>query len=300
MKLLSPAEICKYEWRRELFAQKIAEKSQFTLKNMECVVIESYTHDIMTATQNELRNARFLDNNFQWHKLSDFVKTSEFGGLGEGSSVRRENDALISLNNQLAAIDEEVHLMVGHKFHIVTHAISTPGTPKSDFELVDKHGRSVAWISHKHGTKPTHFQQWGGISENADPFIANHPEVNDFVESIKKKYKNGLVPGTTLYRPLKSGNLKCHSVYGRDSGYPTGKNNVDLVLQGNVKLVYNYHECWHTIQGSTHTHLNGDIIEGNYEPCLYAVYKTDRSDKGIKNARITINPLASRNKRTLI
>ena len=35
-------------------------------------------------------------------------------------------------------------------------------------------------------------------------------------------------------------------------------------------------------------------IRGQYEPILLGVYKGDRSDHGIKGARITINPLGGR------
>lgn len=304
MKSLSPVEIVKYNYRRELFAQKINEQTDFELVDGSLVRVQGYTHDILTATQVELRAARFLDHNFQWHKLSDFAKTSEFGGKGNG--LKREDDALKSLNKQIEDLKAEwqvsfIPIRVGSKVHKIQFAMSTPGTVKSDFELVNESNESVIWISHKHGTKPTHFQQWGGVSDQAGLAIANHSEVLDFAASIKKKFPNGLPAKTTLWRPICSGNLKCRSVYGPDAfNLDLGRDNVSLVLQGDVKLVWNWVTEDFSIQGTTHTHVNGEEIGGDYEPALYAVYKTDRSDKGIVNARITINPTSSRNKRTLI
>lgn len=303
MKSLSPAEIVKYNYRRELIAQKIKDVSPFELMNGDITYIYDCTHDILTATQAELKYARFLGAHDSIYKLSDFAKNAEFGGKGNG--LKREDDALNSLNAQLEAIKAEwgvtsIPVCCGSNIFQITCAMSTSGTPKSDFELVDRNAESAIWISHKHGTKPTHFQQWGGISEAADPYIANHLEVKAFADAISKKYPNGLPAKTTLYRPIKSGNLKCHSVYGKEVHRGQSKNSVSLVLQGDVKLVWNWIGEYYTIQGSTHTHFCGEEITGDYEPTLYAVYKTDRSDKGIKNCRITINPLASRNKRILI
>ena len=83
------------------------------------------------------------------------------------------------------------------------------------------------------------------------------------------------------------------AVYGQDVGAPrTGVNNIDLLLQGPVKLKRTGSS--YEVTSSIHTKSNGQPISGLYEPILLAVYKGDRSDHGIKGARITINPLGGR------
>ena len=83
------------------------------------------------------------------------------------------------------------------------------------------------------------------------------------------------------------------AVYGHDvKKGTTGVNNVDLVIQGPLKLkkVGSYYE----VTSSYHTKSNNESITGQYEPIFLGVYKGDRSDHGIKGARITINPLGGR------
>jgi hypothetical protein len=63
------------------------------------------------------------------------------------------------------------------------------------------------------------------------------------------------------------------------------------MLQGNVKLTKagSYYKI-----SATHTHTNGDKMEGDYEPVFMAIYKGDRSDFGIKGTRVVIAPIGSR------
>jgi len=306
MKSLSPAEICKYTWRRELILKKIKEQSPFELMNGANVLIHHFTRRfrILDATQDEFRQFRLYDHEGNEYKLSDLAKTSEFGGKGNG--LKRENDALNALNRHLHNTDRcefstgLVPVYVCGQVHHISHAESTPGTPKADFHLINGNGEECIWISHKHGSKPIHFQQWGGVSGLSDTFMAYNEHINRFARDIEKLYPRGLVAGTTLFREFQDTRLKVVSVYGKNYGQEYGRDNVQLVLQGDVKLVWNFSKKAFVIQGSAHTYENGDEILGEYEPTLYAVYKTDRSDKGVKNCRITINPLGSRNKRTRI
>ena len=101
-------------------------------------------------------------------------------------------------------------------------------------------------------------------------------------------FPTGMPNATTVGRKISSSKLKKMAVYGQDVGNgSTGINNVDIVLQGPVKLkkVGSYYEVTSSFKPS---------VRGQYEPILLAVYKGDRSDHGIKGARITINPLGGR------
>ena len=70
------------------------------------------------------------------------------------------------------------------------------------------------------------------------------------------------------------------------------ENNVDTTLQGILRIdkVGN----GYVVRASNHENKNGEVITGTYEPMFLAVYKGDRSDHGIKGARITINPVGGR------
>ena len=106
-------------------------------------------------------------------------------------------------------------------------------------------------------------------------------------------FPDGMPNATTVGRKINSPKLKKMAVYGQDVGAPrTGVNNIDLLLQGPVKLKRTGSS--YEVTSSIHTKSNGQAISGLYEPIFLAVYKGDRSDHGIKGARITINPLGGR------
>ena len=48
------------------------------------------------------------------------------------------------------------------------------------------------------------------------------------------------------------------------------------------------------------THSNGSTLPPEYQPVLMAIYKGDRSDYGIKNARINLYSKSGRIKRQMI
>jgi hypothetical protein len=165
--------------------------------------------------------------------------------------------------------------------------------PKSDFSFVDTKGKAVGFISHKDGTSPKGFQQWSGTSQQNANEIYKHKETQDFIKTLKGMFPDGMPNATTVGRKINSPKLKKMAVYGQDVGAPrTGINNVDVLLQGTVKLKRTGSS--YEVTSSIHTKSNGQPISGLYEPILLAVYKGDRSDHGIKGARITINPLGGR------
>lgn len=229
----------------------------------------------------------------------DFLKTPEFGGKGKGASTKQENAELIRLRKQIDKIKSDeglqaITIQVDNKKYSVAGVESTPGSPKSDFHLIDEKGNEVVWISHKDGRSPKDFQQWGGISQRKEPKIHNHPEVQSFIKDLKQKeeYSNGLPPATSVYRKIKDRKLKNLSVYGNEYGGSLGRQNVSILIQGPVKLVksagvYKFQ--------SNHIHYNGDDVDDQgFEPVLAAIYKGDRNDAGIKGTRIVIMPIQGR------
>lgn len=229
-------------------------------------------------------------------RLTQLYKDSEFSGRTQRTTAA-EDAEVKSLNEQLKKIMEDtgvdyVTVKVGKKTYNVVSVTSTPGTPKSDFSFVDVNGRPVGHISHKDGSNPRGFQQWSGTSQRVEPGIFAHRETQAFIQELKQMFPNGLPPASTLGRKIKDERLKKMAVYGSQFGSVPGINNVDVTLQGTVKLVKQ--GTIYKLTGSAHENANGSIIGGGYEPIFLAVYKGDRSDHGIKGARITINPREGR------
>jgi hypothetical protein len=303
MASLSPKELLKYDWRVEVFLRKYKSKDKkertFDLVNNKKV---SFIYDADVAkvvsrkNQVQLRTIRLLGEDGNEYKLSDLEKSAEFGGKGAGSGTLKEDIELQSLIKQLNDIRKKqktgtVPIKVGGKTFNVADAITTPGTPKSDFHLVDDNGKEVVWISHKDGRTAKDFQQWGGISKRSEPTIFSHPETQSFIDDLKKTYPDGLPRRTTLYRKIKDDKLKNFSVYGNQYGNDEGRQNVSILIQGPIKLqksgnVYKF--------VSNHVHYNGEKMTGDFEPVLTAIYKGDRSDAGVKGTRIVIMPIAGR------
>ena len=228
-------------------------------------------------------------------RLTELYKDSEFSGRTQATTAK-EDAEVISINKQLTKIMDKlgtdfVPLKVGKTTYQVGLCESTPGTPKCDFHFAGQSGY-VGHVSHKAGTSPRGFQQWAGTSQRVEPTIYGHPETQAFINTLMNMFPNGMPPATTVGRKIQDEGLKKLAVYGQNYGGPTGENNVDVTMQGTLNILKrgNYYE----LMSSGHKMNNGDRITGGYEPIFLAVYKGDRSDHGIKGARITINPIGGR------
>lgn len=223
----------------------------------------------------------------------DFLKTPEFGGKGIGFGTQAEDRELAVLRKGIeAAMEKEksgvLEMIVGKQTVIVSGVETTPGVPKSDFHLVDDKGNEVAWISHKDGTKPSDFQQYGGLS---NAIFKTHPEVISFMKDVKEKYPDGMPPRTSVSRPVKDRKLANQSVWGTDFGRKRGRNNVDEFHQGPMKVVKVGTKYKIT---SNHYDTNGSVPTGEYSCIFFARYTGDRGANiaGIfqPNARIGVFP----------
>ena len=295
---LSGNEMYKYPFRVEVFVQKYTNKEPFTLvsgKKIE-LVEDKEIIKALRAEQSTTR-MRLLGADGNTYAFKDLLKSAEFGGKGAGGSTIKEDRELMSLRDQLEKIKKEtksvtVPIRIKNKTYHAEGAESTPGTPKSDFHLLDKDGKEIVWISHKDGKGPKDFQQWGGVSQRKEPTIFRHKETQQFINDLKEEFPNGLPRATSLYRKIKDKNLKMLSVYGNAFGNPLGRQNCTILIQGPVKLVKksNYY-----VFESNHIHENGDSVdEDGFEPVFMAIYKGDRSDAGVKGTRIVIMPIAGR------
>ena len=297
MSSLSPGELFKYDWRREIFLKKYKNKEPFDLvdgskkvfiPNKEIIGIVERGVNPSALTKLGLVTS---DGNI--YAFSKLEKTKEFGGKGAGFGTTKEDIELTSLQEQILELKSKlqsatVPIRVGNKTYNIAGAASTPGTPKSDFHLVDNDGKECVWISHKDGRSAKDIQQWGGMTEAA---IKNLPEIKKFAKDVFDKF-DGVIPrATTVARKIKSPKLKNLSVYGVDYGKSLGQQNVSILIQGPVKLIlfgksYKF--------ASNNIHLNGDPIKGDFEPVLMAMYKGDRNNFNVRGARFAIQGIGSR------
>lgn len=298
MSNLGGSELYKYEWRAEVFLRKFRAQEPFELSGGRKVQFVP-SKSIITAIEKRqpTTQLRLIDAKGNEYQFNELVKNAEFGGKGAGSGTAKEDRELNSLIHQIEDAKEKeasatIRVSVGNKTYEVFTAESTPGTPKSDFHLLNINRKEVVWISHKDGRGPKDFQQWGGVSARVEPAINSHPEVQKFISDIRKKYPQGLPRATTLYRKIRDKKLKMYSVYGNQFGGPLGRQNTSILLQGPVKLVKRgkVYEL-----ESNHVHLNGESVDsGGFEPVLMAIYKGDRDNEGIKGTRLAIQPIQSR------
>ena len=106
-------------------------------------------------------------------------------------------------------------------------------------------------------------------------------------------YPDGIPPATTVARKIQDRGLRMKAVYGNQYT-PNAKpstQNVDILLQGNVSIqpVGNRYKLTAPIN-----HNSGEDIVGQSEPVFMAIYKGDRSNYGIKGARLVISAKGGR------
>jgi len=306
-------DLTRRPFRMEIFFDKLKNKEPFGTKYGEIIlnpnmIIDNKTQDVYTAdnlkqifSQKGIQLTFVTSNGKKIEYPKDFLKTSEFGGKGKGTSVSAENFALKKLNNTIEILKEETrstYLTIKHKGKVykITHAESTPGTPKSDFHLVGLDGKPVFWISHKASKKGNalDFQQYGGLQELDK--ATKSKDIESFVDAvkifIKVNHPNAKVypDKTSLFRKVKDKNVILKSMYGIDYGKKYGKQNVQVLIQGDIILENKgkYFE----IYGSTHTMNNGELPKGGYEAVYFSRKSADRTNFGIKGARFFVVPIA--------
>ena len=236
-------------------------------------------------------------------RLSQLFKDDAFK-TRTGNPTAKEEEQIKLVREQLEKIKEKIgsdfiKLRVGNNTYEVTEVEDTPGTPKSDMNFIGRNGVRLGFCSLKDGATAGAIQQWGGASVSREPLIASHPEVTAFVETARKMFPKEIPQGTTVAREITDPKLRMQGIYGSGYGGSLGVNNVDVLLQGTVKInAINFTE--YKITGSAMTHSNGSTLPPEYQPVLMAIYKGDRSDYGIKNARINLYSKSGRTKRQMI
>lgn len=301
MATLNPNELAKRN-NFNVFLSRIRAGKEFTLSESNGQKIK-LNKSILTQLSsinhfNRFKSGRSImlpTSSGQYINLTQIYKDSEFSGRTQATTAQ-EDAQIIRVNQQLQDIFDKlgtdfIPLKVGSTTYQVGLCESTPGTPKCDFHFRGISGY-VGHVSHKAGSGPKAFQQWSGTSARVEPTIYNHPETQAFINTLLEIFPNGMPPATTVGRKIQDETLKKLAVYGNGFGGPKGENNVDITMQGvlNIQSRGRYYEL--TCTG--HKMNNGDRINGSYEPVFLGVYKGDRSDHGIRGARVIIQPIGGR------
>ena len=236
-------------------------------------------------------------------RLSQLYKDSAFVTRTQNTNAK-EDLQIRSVREQLEKIKEKIgsdfiKLKVGNNTYEVTEVESTPGTPKSDMNFIGRNGVRLGFCSLKSGVTAASIQQWGGTSVSREPTIAADPEVQAFVKTAKEMFPTEIPQGTTIARKISNQKLRMQAIYGSSYGGSFGINNVDVVLQGTVRINA-ISPTEYKITGSAMTHNNGSTLPSEYEPVLMAIYKGERNNYGIKNARLVISAIGGRTNKQMV
>lgn len=212
------------------------------------------------------------------------------GGLDvEAAAIATLQSALsVAIMSNGAPIDVRLR---GRTVKNCAQVIKTAGTPKSDFHIADPAGRPLIHISHKKGSTPRDFQQWGGLTETR---IVQHREVKAFITKCQLLYGSAIPSGESVYMPIKDKDLKMMAIFGVDYDKAgISENKVDVLIQGDPGIKQ-FSGGSFELTATGHLHHYGDLPTGGFDPVLAMIYKGDRDQFGIRGARASIYPAAGR------
>jgi len=224
--------------------------------------------------------------------VSTIQKLEEVAGIGRGNSVGI--DVLvpgIGMFIGITGIEKVSNRIHGRE-------------AKSDFVFKNSLGRGVLYISHKDGSGPDAFGQYGGVSTVAGNIqdaakIYNHPEVQQYLNKLYRLYddsitgvnkiknnpfnQNGKLT-TAVFSLIKDPSLVNMSVYGPDYGGDYGPDNVHLIGQGQFifnPLINDEGDIYFRLSFSGHQSLNGqtkDFLDNSsgYRAALITTYRAGR------------------------
>ena len=312
MAALSPDELRKRN-NFTLFVNRIKTNGYFTLNEgngQKVQITQKFAYQLKSLADLEKfkdnRNSVILPTGSTGSssiRLSQLYKDNLFK-TRTGNPKAKEEEQIKLVREQLEKIKEKIgsdfiKLRVGNNTYEVTEVEDTPGTPKSDMNFIASNCVRLGFCSLKSGATAASIQQWGGTSISREPIIAADPEVQAFVKTAKEMFPTEIPQGTTVARKISNQKLRMQAIYGSGYGGSFGINNVDVVLQGTVRI-NSISPTEYKITGSAMTHNNGSTLPSEYEPVLMAIYKGERNNYGIKNARLVISAIGGRTKKQMV
>ena len=271
------------------------------------------------------KNPMLLTADGKTIRITDLKKTEDLGGKSSTRFLEKEYAARGQLQQLIDSVllqantdSITINFIDSHGNKLLT-ARNVTGVddqgkiggvdPKADFVLICK-GSNPVYISHKDGTKPNDFGQWGGVSQKAGIEISEHPEVVQFAQDLKNsqyvRQQDGryfLNTNSTIGRKIKDTKLKLMAIFGNefDKSGAGSPQNVDIVAQGIFKLSQNQEGTYNL----TCAHMMGrqaftDDFGTGYEPIIIVRYGGQRASHGINGARMLIYPISGRKVREFI
>jgi hypothetical protein len=290
-------------FRFKIAADKVAKKSPFTLNQGSPKTLSFIDPEYQTAFENaddskikQLAGSNvntftfFEDEAGEEYSISDLSKDKDFGGKGAGSGTVVEDSNLRALNDKIQSLieknnGESISVIVNSKkFDGIIGAKSQFGTPKADFNLINSEEKPVVFISHKKaggkGASAGDFIRWSGYT-----MYAEHPEVKAFNEALVKFLQDnnlqGLPQKSRFISPIQDGELIQKLIYGPDYGGANSKDNVNIILQGEIDLLPKGNNTYELT--AQHVQAPPSLPEGEYQPYLTSSYRADREMFGIPN-----------------
>jgi hypothetical protein len=225
--------------------------------------------------------------------IATLQKLQEISGIGRGNNVGI--DLLIpgiGMFTGITSIEKVPNRIHGRE-------------AKSDFAFKNALGKKILFISHKDGTGPDAFGQYGGVSESSSGNIQdaakiyNNSEVQSYLSRLYQLYddavnKGRLIPNNpfnsngkltkAVYKLVSSSGLVNMSVYGPDYGGSYGPDNVHLIGQGQFifnPLVNSDGDIYYRLSFSGPMELNGQtgpFLNNNsgYRATLITTYRDGR------------------------
>lgn len=286
---LSAPEMRSRPTRFDIFLNKIKEKTPFTTTaGDEFQIPEEGNEVLITALQ--ARDPAAYKSAFSSiitvppnavSSPTRIRKTGEFGGIGSGKRLEKEDAQIVQIQEALDEISP-VDVSVGRKVAKGVIAVETVvGTPKADCVLKDVSDNVVAAISLKDADFPTQMQQWGGISK-----FSSHPEVREFVEDLKAiqaDSADGRI-NKAYYRQIEDADLAKAMCYGDGSG-PT--NDCDMIIASRAPIGISASGKFE----ATNIFYAPEIPPDEWYPTFWATYRTGRgSGLGLSDIRVGIYP----------
>jgi ribosomal protein L21E len=294
-------------FRFKIITDKIANSKPFSLNQGTPKILTFINPEYQTAFENaddnkikQLAGSNinsfmfFEDEAGEEYSIQDLSKDKDFGGRGVGSGTVVEDSNLKALNDKIQSFIEKndvksINVIVNGKlFEGIVGAETQPNTPKADFNLItlDKNNNivPVVFISYKKaggkGASAGDFIRWSGYTKYAD-----HPEVKAFNEALVKFLQDnnlqGLPNESRFIAPIQDSELIQKLIYGPDYGGENSKDNVNIILQGEINLLPKGNNTYELT--AQYIQAPPSLPKGDYQPYLTAAYRADRKMFGIPN-----------------
>ena len=227
------------------------------------------------------------DESGKRYSITAVAKTKELGGKGVGGTLGPERAAIASLEKQFQEIGKPITVILNDvPYEGITGVSNVKENQKADFALVDSKEPRI-FISYKPGSSVRDVISYGGITGES----AKTEEVSKFIEAVKNKTTDMKGLGYEFGAPLTDELVAQRAIYGSGYGASFGINNVQALMQGDVKLVAKG-DSYELI--SNHTILSPSIPDDSYKPYLNARFAGDRNQFGIQHCRVGVVPKGAR------